>query len=90
MNKTAIYRTAIVNKYNVVTYVSDVFFLNRDSAIKEIEKRFWQDNTEIKTHKWIEVCMTIANHDTWRTFEKIINEKNEGYIGIITEILVVE
>lgn len=52
---------------------------------------YWnEEGEEIKTHRWIDVCVPTANMDSWRIFEKVINDQNERYIGIITETLVLE
>lgn len=91
MRKKAVYRTAIINKFRYVTYVSDLLFGTRDLAIKRAKEMYWKEEGEpIETHKWEDICIPINDRDTWFTFEKVINDRNERYIGIITETLVLE
>ena len=90
MKTTTIYRTAIINKNGDVTYLSNIFFSNRDTAIKQVEKLKCNKEEEIDTHKWIEVCVRIGGRYNWKTFEKIKNDNNKRYFGIITEILIDE
>lgn len=84
-----IYRIAIVNKYEEVIYLSSIFLGNKEAAIKEAEK-LTGFKEEVKTKKYIDVCITIANNYTWKTFEKIRSDSKERHVGIITETLILE
>ena len=67
-----------------------MLFATKELAIKHTHIYPCKKEVEILTHRWIDVCMTIDGRSTWRTFEKIINDNNERYIGIITETMVCE
>ena len=90
MTNKAIYRTAIINKSGCIIYMSDLLFATRELAIKHTNIYPCKKEVEILTHKWIDVCITVNNIDTWRTFEKVRNDSDERYIGIITETLALD
>ena len=69
-------------------YVSDILYLNKGLALKAVNEMFCKKEEEVKTHKWDVVF--ISGKDNWRTFEKVRNDSNERYIGIITETMVCE
>lgn len=87
--KKYIYRIAIVNKHDEVIYLSSIFFCKKEAAIKEAEK-LTNFKEEVKTKKYIDVCMTVANNYTWSTFEKIRSDSKGRHVGIITETLIMD
>lgn len=94
MTNKAIYRPAIIdNTYNVV-YVSDVYFVNKDTAVKEAKKMRLEGEEETKTdkwlNKWIDASLRIGNQYKWYWFEIIKKYTNCKYIGIIKDTLVLE
>lgn len=84
-----IYRFAIVDKHDEVKYLSSIFFGKKEAAIKEAEK-LTNFKEVVKTKKYIDVCMMVANNYTWRTFEKIKSDCKGRYVGIITETLIMD
>lgn len=90
MVKKAIYRTAVTDMNYNVLFLSDLFYFNKEAAINEAKTMFFKEEVEIKTHKWDAVRFTQVNEETWRTFEKIRNDSNERYIGIISETLILD
>ena len=90
MIKKAIYRTAITDMNYNVLFLSDIFFFNKEAAISEALTMFYKEEVEITTHKWEAVCFTEAHDNTWRTFEKVRNDSNERYIGIISETMILD
>ncbi len=69
-------------------FMSDILYLTKGLALKAVNEMFCKKEEEVKTHKWDAVF--IPGIDTWRTFEKVRNDSNERYIGIITETMVCE
>ena len=69
-------------------YISDVSYLSKALALSVIHEMFCKREKEIKTHKWDAVF--IPGVDTWRTFEKVRNDSDERYFGVISETLVLE
>ena len=73
-----------------VICVSSLLYNDREFAIEEAKKLSYKKEEEIDRHRWQDVCFSVANRDTWRTFEIIRNDSNKRYIGIITETLVLK
>lgn len=84
-----IYRIAIVNKHDELIFLSSIFFVKKEAAIKEAEK-LTGFKEKVKTKKYIDVCFWVANNYTWTTFEKIRSDSKGGHVGIITETLVLD
>lgn len=82
-----IYRIAIVNTHDEVIYLSSIFFGKKEAAIKQAEI-LTNFKEEVKTKKYIDVCITVANNYTWKTFEKIRSDSKGVHVGIITETLI--
>ena len=85
-----IWRIAITDKYMNVNYVSRLLYNDRELAVNEVKKLSCKKEENIERHRWQDVCFSVANRDTWRTFEIIRNDSNKRYIGIIPETLVFE
>ena len=90
MKTKAIYRTAIVSYYGEVIYISNVCYSNKKTAIEFVKKLKCKKEEEIKRNKNIEVYYTIHNHKNYCDFEKVRNDNNKRYYGIITETLIMD
>lgn len=83
-----IFRIGIVNKKDEVIYLSDIFFSNKEAAIKQAEN-LTSFKKEVKTKKYIDACVTIGKNYTWKNFEKIRSDSKGRHVGIISEILTI-
>ena len=69
-------------------FMSDILYLTKGLALKAVNEMFCKKEEEVKTHKYDAVF--VPDIVTWRMFEKVRNDSNKRYIGIITETMVCE
>lgn len=72
-----------------VTYLSDLFYMDKETAVNAAKAIIYKREEPLEKWKWDAVCITEMGKNTWRMFEKVRNDNNERYIGIITETLIV-
>lgn len=88
MTKKPIYRITVTNMRCDILYMSDLLYFSKDLALRAVKECYCKKEENISTHKWESVF--VAGVESWRTFEKVRNDSNERYIGIITETLILE
>ena len=73
-----------------VTYLSDLFYMDKETAINAAKNIIYKYEKPLEKWKWDAVCITEMGNHTWRMFEKVRNDNNERFIGIITETLILK
>lgn len=86
----AIYRPAIVNKFDEVVFVSNIFYKDKQFAVNLANVIPCEKEEKINIHKWRSVVINECGYGRCQPFEIVKNDNNKRYIGIINESMVYE